>query len=215
MDDIVPIDGPAGSGKSTVAKLAARKLSFTYVDTGAMYRAVTLKAIREGINLEDKSALIALAQHVELDITNDKKGELKVFLNNEDVTGLIRTPELTAKVAYIARVKDVRKEMVHLQQRIGKRGKCIFEGRDITTVVFPQAKYKFYLDANLKERAKRRHKDLKDVMLEDVEKDIAIRDHHDKTRQAGPLRRADDALYIDTTELSIEEVVDKVCSYIK
>ena len=219
MDDIIAIDGPAGSGKSTVAGLVAGRLSFTYIDTGAMYRALTLKALREGVDLGDENALVGLAQRTELDIANDEKGELKVLLDNEDVAHLIRTPELTAKVSYLAKVKGVRKEMVKLQRKIGKRGKCVFEGRDITTVVFPETKHKFYLDASLKERAKRRHKELiegqKGPALKDIEKDIEIRDHKDKTRSAGPLRKADNAIYIDTTDMSIEEVVNKVCSSIK
>lgn len=219
MDDIVAIDGPAGSGKSTVARLVAKRLSFTYIDTGAMYRALTLKAIRKGMNLQNENALVSLAKRTILDIVNDKDGNLKVLLDNEDVAHLIRTPELTASVSYLARVEGVRKKMVKLQQRIGKRGKCVFEGRDITTAVFPKANYKFYLDAGLEERANRRYKDLLKLGVKashaDVEKDIEVRDHKDKTRSAGPLRKASDAIYIDTTTIGIEEVVDKVCFYIK
>src|SRR3989338_5720232 len=144
-DNIIAVDGPAGSGKSTIAKLLAKRLSYTYIDTGAMYRALTLKALRENINLKDGNALIDAAEKTNLDITNDKNGSLKVFLEGEDVTGLIRTPELTEKVSYLAKVEGVRKQMVKLQRKIGKRGNCVIEGRDITTVVFPRAKYKFYL----------------------------------------------------------------------
>lgn len=223
MDSIIAIDGPAGSGKSTVARLVAKKLSFTYVDTGAMYRALTLKAIREGINLQDENELANLAKRTALDITNDKNGNIKVLLDNEDVTGFIRTPELTAKVHYLASVGGVRKEMVKSQRKIGQRGRCVFEGRDITTVVFPESKYKFYIDASLKERTKRRYKELieigeinpKNKTLDDIEKDIKERDHKDKTRAVAPLRRTEDAVYIDTTNMGIEEMVDKICSYIK
>lgn len=218
MIDIIAIDGPAGSGKSTVAKLIARKLSFTYVDTGAMYRALTLKAIREKINLKDECELAKLLQRINLDIKNNDNGELVVFLDDEDVTGLIRTPELTTKVSYLARAEGVRQEMVKLQRKIASRGKCVFEGRDITTVVFPEAKHKFYLEASLKERASRRFKELmggqQGLSLEKVEKDINTRDEQDKKRKYGPLRKADDAVCIDTTNMGIEEVVSKVCSYI-
>ncbi|MBN1913425.1 MAG: (d)CMP kinase [Candidatus Omnitrophica bacterium] len=219
MDDIIAIDGPAGSGKSTVAKLIAKKLSYSYIDTGAMYRALTFKAIRESIDLEDEDALVKLAKRTTIDIVSDKDGNLKVLLDSEDVTGLIRTPELTAKVFYAARTPGVRVEMVKIQRAIGARGKCVFEGRDITTVVFPESKYKFYLDADVKERAKRRHLELavsgKKVSYEDTEKDVIERDNKDKTRKTAPLRRAEDAVYIDTTNMAINEVVDKIISRVK
>lgn len=219
MDNIIAIDGPAGAGKSTVAKLIAKKLSFTYIDTGAMYRALTLKAIREGLSLEDEDALVDLAKRTSLDIVNDKDKTLKVMLDGENVASLIRTLELTAKVFYLAKVEGVRKEMVKLQRKIGSRGKCIFEGRDITTAVFPKSKYKFYLDAKPEERTRRRHKELielgQDIKYEDVEKDVKVRDERDKTRKIGPLRLSQDAVYIDTTNMSLEAVVNKVSSYIK
>ncbi|UCH12931.1 MAG: (d)CMP kinase [Candidatus Omnitrophota bacterium] len=223
LDSIIAIDGPAGSGKSTVARLVAKKLSFTYVDTGAMYRALTLKAIREGINLQDENELANLAKRTALDVTNDKNGNIKVLLDNEDVAGFIRTPELTAKVHYLAGVGRVRKKMVKSQRKIGQRGRCVFEGRDITTVVFPESKYKFYIDASLKERTNRRYKELietgeinpEDKTLDEIETDIRVRDSKDKTRDIAPLRRAEDAIYIDTTDMAIEEVINEVCSYIK
>lgn len=219
MDNIIAIDGPAGSGKSTVAKLVAKRLSYAYIDTGAMYRAITLKAIREGVNLDDANALGELARRTALDIVNDKDGNLKVLLDGEDVTHLIRTAEVTAKVHHLAKAEGVRSEMVKLQRKIGKRGKCVFEGRDITTVVFAETKYKFYLDASPKERAGRRYKELLEsgqkVSCLGVEKDIEERDQKDRTRNIGPLRRTIDAIYVDTTDMSIEEVVKEVCSYIK
>ncbi len=228
-DNIIAIDGPAGSGKSTIARLVAKRLSYTYVDTGAMYRALTLKALRKNIDLSDEAALAKLANETALDIVNDKDGSLKVLLDGEDVTHLIRTPQLTEKVFYVARTEPVRKRMVALQRKIGDRGNCVIEGRDITTVVFPNTKYKFYLDAGIQERANRRHKELlgekgqtlqeeireQGLTLKSVEEDIKARDYKDKTRPVGPLRRADDAFYLDTTEMSIEEVVAAVCSRIK
>lgn len=219
MDNIIAVDGPAGSGKSTVARLLARRLKFFYIDTGAMYRAFTLKAIRNDIDLEDKDALFKLAQETELDIINDDALNIKVMLDNEDVTSLIRTPELTNKVAYIARVPEIREIMKLNQQKIGTRGKCVFEGRDIGTVVFPNAKYKFYIDANFSERVNRRHKELiekgKELSFEDVAKDLKSRDDKDINRKVGPLKQAEDATYVDTTDISIEKVVDKLIEYIK
>lgn len=219
MDNIIAVDGPAGSGKSTVARLLARRLKFFYIDTGAMYRAFTLKAIMNDIDLEDKDALFKLAQETELDIINDDALNIKVMLDKEDVTSLIRTPELTNKVAYIARVPEIREIMKLNQQKIGTRGKCVFEGRDIGTVVFPNAKYKFYIDANFSERVNRRHKELiekgKELSFEDVAKDLKSRDDKDINRKVGPLKQAEDATYVDTTDISIEKVVDKLIEYIK
>lgn len=219
MDSIVAIDGPAGSGKSTIARLLAKKLKFDYIDTGAMYRAFTLKALREGLDLDSGEALITLAEKTELDIRQDAADGIKVMLDNEDVTSLIRTPQLTKKVTYIAKVGGVREVMKRNQRSIGKRGRCVFEGRDIGTIIFPEAKYKFYLDADFNERVNRRCKELlekgQDVLFEDIDRDLKVRDHKDMTREIAPLSRADDAVYIDTTHLNIDEVVDKVAGYIK
>ncbi len=219
MDSIIAIDGPAGSGKSTVARLLAQKLKYDYIDTGAMYRAFTLKALREGLDLNNERVLIALAEKTELDIRQDDANGIKVMLDNEDVTLLIRTSQLTKKVAYIAKVGGVREIMKRSQRRIGSRGRCVFEGRDIGTVVFPEAKHKFYLDADFNERVNRRCKELlekgEDVLSEDIDRDLKVRDRKDMTREIAPLLRADDAVYIDTTHLNIDEVVDKISGYIK
>jgi len=219
LDSIIAIDGPAGSGKSTVARLLAQKLKFDYIDTGAMYRAFTLKASREGLDLNNVEALITLAEKTELDIRQDAANGIKVMLDNEDVALLIRTPQLTKKVAYIAKVGGVREVMKRNQRRIGSRGGCVFEGRDIGTVVFPEAKHKFYLDADFNERVNRRCKELlekgQDVLPEDIDRDLKVRDRKDMTREIAPLLRADDAVYIDTTHLNIDEVVDKISGYIK
>ncbi len=215
---IVAIDGPAGSGKSTVSKMVAARLGLLYLDTGAMYRALTLKAMRGRIGLKDEEALVRLAGSTKIDLEHDG-GRLKILLDGEDVTGLIRTPELTNNVKYVARVPGVRKEMVGLQRLIGEKSGAVLEGRDIGTVVFPDADYKFYLDADVHERSRRRYKELVDagvkVELDDIEKDVLSRDESDMNRPVGALRKADDAILIDTTDLSIDGVVEKLLSYMK
>lgn len=209
---VIAIDGPAGSGKSTVSKLVARRLDLLYIDTGAMYRALTLKAMRKGLDLEDEKALIALARSTKIDL--EEKDALHVFLDGEDVSADIRKSDVTANVKYIARVPGVRHEMVKLQRSIGSKHGAVLEGRDIGTVVFPDTKYKFYLDASPEERARRRLKDLKDLgqdtSVEEVKKDIVERDESDMTRSVGALKKADGAAVIDTTDLSIEEVAESI-----
>lgn len=215
---VIAIDGPAGSGKSTVSKRIAQKLGLMYIDTGAMYRALTLKAMRKKIDLHDERALADLAHSTRIDL-DEKDGSLKVILDGEDVASLIRTPELTNNVKYIARVPDVRGEMVKSQRSIGERCGAVLEGRDIGTVVFPDADYKFYLDANADERARRRHKELveagRSVDLDELKKDVLARDESDMKRSVGALKKANDAKFIDTTDLTIDGVVDKLLSYIK
>ena len=215
---VIAIDGPAGSGKSTVSKLVAKRLGLLYIDTGAMYRALTLKAMRKKIDLEDATALTKLAQSTEIDL-KEESGALKVYLDGEDCAGLIRTPELTNNVKHIARVPGVRREMVRLQRSIGERHGAALEGRDIGTVVFPDADYKFYLDAEPDERAKRRHKELLEagqaIDFAAIKKDVIVRDESDMTRPVGALKKAPDAVLIDTTRLSINGVVEKILSYIK
>lgn len=215
---VIAIDGPAGSGKSTVSKRIARKLGIMYIDTGAMYRALTLKAMHLGISLEDEGSLIKLAHSTRIDLEDSSAGQ-KVFLDGEDVTGLIRTPELTNNVKYIARIPGVRHEMVRLQRMIGRRRGAVMEGRDIGTVVFPEADYKFYLDADVNERAKRRHKELTEagvnVNFEDIRNDVIARDESDMKREVGALKVAPDAILVDTTDLSIDEVVERLLSFVQ
>jgi len=214
---IIAIDGPAGSGKSTVSKILAKRLKLVYLDTGAMYRALTLKALRIKMNLEDRTALEFLARSTDIDLC-EADGHLKVIMDGEDVAGLIRTPELTNNVKYVARVPGVRSEMVKVQREIGARSGAVLEGRDIGTVVFPDADYKFYLDADVAERAGRRYKELKesgqDVDLEDIKKDVILRDESDMNRSVGALKKAPGAISIDTTKLSIDEVVARLLSFI-
>ncbi|MBN3039257.1 MAG: (d)CMP kinase [Candidatus Omnitrophica bacterium] len=213
-DKVIAIDGPAGSGKSTVAKELARRLGFLYVDTGAMYRALTLKAIGGNVDLEDAEALTELAKVV--DIQLDMQGEaLEVKLDGQDVSGDIRQPSITEKVKFVARIPSVRTEMVRLQRTLAAQSQgAVLEGRDIGTVVFPNARHKFYLDAQAGERAKRRHKELtqmgQQVSLEELTKEINERDKSDMEREVAPLTRAADAIYVDTTHLTIEQVVLKI-----
>ncbi|MCM8796020.1 MAG: (d)CMP kinase [Candidatus Omnitrophica bacterium] len=211
---IIAIDGPAGAGKSTVSKIIARKLGFLYIDTGAMYRALTLKAISEKINLQDTDQIIEMARHTEINLINTKDGQLKVFLDGKDVTLKIRQPEITKLVSAVAKIKEVREMMLKLQRKLGRSEDSVLDGRDIGTVVFPDAEKKFYLDAEFSERARRRYKELKDlgqdVTLKDIEEDLHNRDTLDSTREVAPLKKADDAIYIDTTNMTIKEVVNKI-----
>jgi len=215
---IVAIDGPAGSGKSTVSKRIAKALGLLYIDTGAMYRALTLKAMRLKLDMEDAEALTTLARSTKIDLT-EEGGKPKVYLDGEDVSAPIRTPELTNNVRFVARVPGVRHEMVVLQRAIGERFGAVLEGRDIGTVVFPDAKYKFYLDADVEERSRRRHKELvesnRNVRLEDIKKDVVVRDESDMKRDVGALRKAPDAVFVDTTKLTIEEVVEMILGHIQ
>ena len=216
---IIAIDGPAGAGKSTVAKILAQRLSFLYIDTGAIYRALTLKVLQEKIDIKDTAKIIEAAFRSSVDLINNPDGSLKVLLDGRDVSQEIREPLITRFVSDIARIKGVREVMLKLQRRFAKLGNCVLDGRDIGTVVFPNADKKFYIDADFKERVRRRHKELndlgQDVTTKDVEADLANRDKIDSTRDVAPLKKADDAVYIDTTKLSIEEVVERLLKEIK
>ena len=216
---IIAIDGPAGAGKSTVARILAKKLGFLYVDTGAMYRALTLKVIENNVAISDELRINALAQKVRIDLRNNTDGSLSVILDDRDVSLEIRQARITQFVSDVAKIKTVRQVLVAMQRDMGKRGDCVLDGRDIGTVVFPDARKKFFIDAAKGVRVERRFKELKglgqDVAIRDVEKDLANRDKIDSTREASPLRCAPDAVYIDTTGLSIEQVVDKMLGFIK
>jgi cytidylate kinase len=214
---IIAIDGPAGAGKSTVAKLVAQRLGFLYIDTGAMYRCLTLKALEEKIDLKDINGLVEMAKRAKVQLLNNPDGTLKVLLDAKDVSAQIRQPVITKFVSDIAKIKGVREAMLALQRQAGKNGKVVLDGRDIGTVVFPDADRKFYIDAQFSERCKRRHKELlglgENLTLEDIEADLRNRDTIDSTRQVAPLRKAEDAVYIDTTDMTIEEVVDTVLKH--
>jgi len=217
-NQIITIDGPAGAGKSTIAKLLAKKLGFAYLDTGAMYRALTLKALKNNTELEDENALVGLAKDTTLDLEDTPEG-LRVFLDGKNVSQDIRTIEVTNNTFYIARAPKVREIMVQWQREIGEKRDVVVEGRDTGTVVFPNASNKFYLDADVEERAHRRYKELvekgKDVDEEELKKDLKDRDNKDFTREVGPLKKADDAVIIDTTSLSIDKVVIEISKHIE
>lgn len=216
---IIAVDGPSGAGKSTVARILAKRLGFLYIDTGAMYRALTLKALENNLPIDDQRKILQLAYLTKIDLRNNADGSIMVFLDGKDVSLDIRKPRITQFVSDIAKIKEVRQVLVDIQRELGQKGDCILDGRDIGTVVFPDAKVKFFIDASPRERVNRRFKELKglgqNVTEGDVSKDLSNRDKIDSTRQASPLRKADDAIYIDTTDLSIEQVVEKMSGYVK
>lgn len=212
---IVAIDGPAGSGKSTIAKIVAKQLNLFYIDTGAMYRCIALKAKENHIPATDADGICAIARHIDIRMSCDpSNGQLTVMMDNRDVTREIRQPDMTEHVSEIAKIKEVREVMVRLQRKLAEGKKAILEGRDTTTVVFPDAYKKFYLDASEDERIKRRFLEMKEknikVEQEHIQNDISRRDRLDTTRVHSPLKRADDACYIDTTHMTIEEVAAAV-----
>ncbi|MDD5018910.1 MAG: (d)CMP kinase [Candidatus Omnitrophica bacterium] len=220
LQPIVAIDGPAGSGKSTVAKAVAKKLGLFYIDTGAMYRALALKARQENIDPNDTPAVVALAKAIDLTMSYDRHtGALRILLDGRDVSEDIRRPEITEHVSTIAKNEDVRHRMVELQRQFAAGKSAILEGRDIATVVFPDAYKKFFLDAQSEERVKRRYLEMKEkniaVPENHIRRDIQNRDHIDSTRACAPLKKAPDAVYIDTTHMTIDEVIAAVIAEIQ
>ena len=211
---IITIDGPSGVGKSTVSKSVARKLGFTYLDTGAMYRAVALQVKRESVDPGDDKRLKSLLDNTEIRFVRNNNGDPVILLNNEDVTGLIRTPEVSRLSSDVATKRAVRVKLVELQQEIGKDGNIVAEGRDMGTYVFPDAAFKFYLDASLDERARRRWKQLGEAGgggdIESVKNEIIKRDAQDMERSESPLHPAVNAVIIDTTNLTSDEVTDRI-----
>lgn len=211
----IAIDGPAGAGKSTVAKVLAEKLGFIYIDTGAMYRALTYKIIEKNINITDTAILINLAQNTSITFDNSTGLENQlVYCDEKNVTQLIRTPEVNNLVSKIAAISEIREIMVAMQRKLSFTHNVIMDGRDIGTVVLPKAKYKFFLTASLEERAKRRLKEFwtkgYELQYESVLKDIENRDMLDSTRELSPLKSAEDAVIIDTSRLKLTEVVAKI-----
>lgn len=211
---IIAIDGPAGSGKSTISKLVAKDLNLIYLDTGAMYRMFTLKLLNEKVSFEDKKKIEELLQNLNINI--DKES---FFLDGKDVSEEIRKSDVSQNVSKVAAIKEVREKMVDLQRKFSQSKDVILDGRDIGTVVFPNADIKIYLVANLKERAERRYREMLEkgqkVSFEEIYKNIADRDKLDSTREITPLKKAADAVEVDTTAKSIEEVKKEILNIYK
>jgi len=215
---IVAIDGPAGAGKSTVAKRLAKELGYTYMDTGAMYRAFAWRVMEQGMDLSDERELRRVLQETNIELV-EQYGRPGVLLNGVDVTDRIRTPELSQLASRVSTSKIVRERMVELQRAIGSQGGVVAEGRDIGTVVFPDAEVKIYLDASSQERARRRFEEFRGQgsqgTMEETVSEMEERDRRDKERDVAPLRKADDALVIDSTDSAVDRVVERIMREIK
>lgn len=214
----VAIDGPAGAGKSTIAKMLSRKLGFIYVDTGALYRSIGYYSILNGIDYKDNVKVSNLLNTINIDL-KIKDDRQYVYINNIDVTDRIRTPEVSMAASSVSAIPRVREFLLNLQKQIALKNNVIMDGRDIGTVVLPDAKVKIFLTASSEERAKRRYDDLikenKNIVFEDVLKDIKQRDYNDSTRKIAPLKPADDAKIVDTTGETLEQSVSRLYSIIK
>ncbi|MDP8219719.1 MAG: (d)CMP kinase [Candidatus Stygibacter frigidus] len=215
---VIAIDGPAASGKSTTAKQLAKLLHYVYIDSGAMYRACGLKALQKGIKLTDHESLKEMLSHIDIRIEYAPEGN-KIYLDNNDVSARIREADITRLASEIAVIGIVRERMVELQRKMGEEGGVIMDGRDIGTVVFPDADYKFFMVADVKTRALRRwqeatEKDEK-LILEEVEQELLWRDKNDSTRKHSPLRQAEDAILIDTSAMSIQQQVEYIYQIVR
>ena len=214
MGKIIAIDGPAGSGKGTIAKILANKCNFTYIDTGAMYRAIAYATLKNNIEITEEDKIVELAKNSSIKFINNK-----TYLNNTDISNEIRTMEVTRIVSPISNIVKLREILVNLQREIAGSNNVIMEGRDITTVVFPNADYKFYLDASIEVRAQRRYKENIErgmkVSLEEITDNIKKRDYNDMTKEVGALIRTEDSIYIDSSNMTIDEVVQKIIDIIE
>ena len=214
---VVTIDGPAGAGKSTVSKILAKKLDYIYLDTGALYRALAYKALKLKMSIDEASSLADLCSTTKVVLKNIG-GQMKVSVDGEDVEDKIRTEEVGLAASKISTFAVVREKLLDLQREAGAKGGIVAEGRDMGSVVFSGADYKFYLDAQIEERIRRRHKELLDKGLsakyKSIQEDMLTRDRQDKQREIAPLQAPEDSIIIDSDNLSIEGVVDKIISYI-
>lgn len=219
MSVAIALDGPAGAGKSSIAKRAAKALDFIYVDTGALYRTIGLAATRKGVEPKPSAEVENLLNEITVDLTFNDKGEQIVLLDGEDVSGLIRTPEASMMASKISAVPLVRAYLLDLQRNMAKAHNVIMDGRDIGTVVLPDAKVKIFLTASPEARAQRRYKELcekgMDVKYEDILNDVITRDYNDSHRETAPLKPAEGCVMVDTTELDFEQSVEKIISVIK
>jgi len=212
---IIAIDGPAGSGKSTIAKIVAQKLRFRYIDTGSMYRSVAWKSLQKKITLGDEDAVANIARETKIELVPRENGQ-SVFIDGEDITSQLKEETISRGAAIVAAQPAIREIMTAKQRELGKQGEVVMDGRDIGTVVFPQADKKFFMDADPEERGRRRFTELKDKKqianadLATIIEQVKQRDHEDRNRKIAPLKKAEDAILIDTTHLSIDEVVEQI-----
>lgn len=213
----ITIDGPGGSGKSTVAKLIAKKLSISYLDTGAMYRGIAYYALKNGVSVDDEAKVIALLQNLDMKLW-EENGVQQVSVNGENVTPYIREHNISMAASTISKIPAVRIKLVELQRKIASITDCIMDGRDCGSFVLPDADYKFYMTASSDVRAERRRKELllkgQDIPFEEIKKDIEARDKQDMTRKFAPLVIPEKAVVIDTSDMTVEQVVDLICQYV-
>jgi cytidylate kinase len=215
---LITIDGPAGAGKSTVSRLLANKLSYTYLDTGALYRALAYRCIQEGLSATDEGGIANLCQRTGIVLQNEE-GFLKVLADGEDVTDKIRTESISLQASAISAMPPVRAALLSIQREAGKAGGVVAEGRDMGTIVFPEADFKFFLEAGMNERIKRRHRELvirgDAVQYQNVKKDLMMRDRQDREREIAPLKVPEGAFIVDSTHVSAEGVVETILSVIR
>ena len=211
---VIAIDGPAGAGKSTISKLIAKNLGINYIDTGAMYRAITYKCIKENIDVNDIQRVVDLCSRTDVDFVDNY-----IYLDGQRLNEEIRTLQVSSRVSDVAKIPQVREFLLEKQREIGKRSDVILDGRDVGTHIFPDAKYKFFLNASAQERGRRRYQELIDkgqsVVLEEIIEDIKKRDYIDSTREVAPLVKADDAIEVDTTSMTIDQVVTYISDMVR